>query len=129
MKIAVGERTLQCSKPGCTNGYTHRHHKGCETMWLKAFWHRRKQKKYKALKRRYEAFRKKDTVEICDHHHEEAHELYNTVIAKEVRRLGFRSTSAWTWSEAEGLMKKLRAYCDKWLMQETPGLPLRKFQR
>lgn len=97
-------------------------------MWIRTFYGKRKQKRYKAMKRRYKAFRPKDTVEICENHHEEIHELYNHIIAAEVRRLGWRPTKAWTWEEADDLMKKLRAYCDDWLKRTTPGLPLKKFK-
>lgn len=100
---------------------------GCETMWLKVFKKRKRQKRYKALEREYHRFLAKRVCEICENHHEEIHEIYNQLIAQEVRKAGYRPTSAWTWTEAEALMKLLRRYCNSWLRKETPGLPLRKF--
>ena len=128
MRIEPTERLCQCAKPACGNRLTHRHHKGCETMLIRAFKRHAKQKRYKALVRRYKRFLKTDTCEICENHHEEIHHLYGQVILKEVKRLGFKPLRSWTWTEAEALMKQLRAYCDGWLQKKTPGRRLMKFR-
>jgi hypothetical protein len=96
-------------------------------MWIKAFKRRKKQQRYKALVRRYKSFRKKDTVELCEGHHEAIHERINIVIAAEVRKKGFRPTSTWTWQESDALMKLLRADCNEWIKTASPCSPLRKF--
>jgi hypothetical protein len=121
------ERLGQCAKPGCMERLTHRHHKGCETMWLTAFAGKKRQKQYKALERRYKKFRPKDVVEVCAAHHEEIHDLINLAIAAEVRRRGMVPTRLWSWEEAYSLMSRLRTLCDEWLQKETPGSPLKKF--
>ena len=98
-------------------------------MIIRAFYSKRKQKRYKALVKRYKEFRPYDTVEICENHHEEIHELYGAVIMREIKKRGFRSVRDWTWKEAEAVMEVLRAYCDAWAKRTTPGMRLRKFAR
>jgi len=129
MKIESTERLCQCAKPGCTGTYTHRHHMGCETMWIRAFASKRRSKKYKAFLRRYMQYRKTDVIEICERHHEEAHWLYGAVITREIRKRHFKLLKNYTWQEAEEMMQVLRKFCKVWLEKETPGRNLEKFAR
>ncbi len=129
MLIETPLRNCQCVKPNCNGTYTHRHHKACETMWLRAFVRLAKTKRFKAFVKRYKEFRSEDVLELCDRHHEEIHHLYGAVITKHIRKKLFRPIKSYTWKEAEELMQVLREYCDKWAVKETKGMSLKKFAR
>lgn len=70
---------------------------------------------------RYHLFLPEDTVEICTDHHAEIHRIYDDIIQVDIRRVG-RPLSKYSWSQAETLMKKLRAACQRWLKIQTPGI-------
>lgn len=88
-------------------------------MWLKHFLKHRSTKKYREFRERYYSFHKRDCIQICSWHHEEAHQLYLPIINEFMERYGHPST--WKWHQAKKLIAALRRYCDAWLKLETPG--------
>jgi hypothetical protein len=97
---------------------------GCERMWLRHFWKRRRTAKYRKFKVRYLEFLRSDCVPLCSWHHEEIHHLYMPTIAAFAQLHG--KFTELTWDEAEHLMEKLRKICAEWLGKVTPGLQPRK---
>lgn len=126
MKLETSKRKGQCSKPGCLNRYTARHHKGSERMWLRHFGHKRRTARFKTFVERYESFLPSDCVEICNEHHEEIHSIYIGIIQVWMRNKKSKPLWSYTWKEAEEMMAELRKVCEKWLTAKTPGLPARR---
>ena len=90
-------------------------------MFVTRFRHRHRSQKYKDFKARYESFHPDDIIVLCDWHHAEVHELYLKTIKFQCEKLAL-PLYAWTWKQAEILMKDLRNICAKWVVQESPGV-------
>ncbi len=126
-----------CRKPGCKHRLekTARHHRGCETMFIRGFAKHpdvRKKQRYHKLCKRYERFEPKDVIVLCDWHHCEIHLIYDPIIAE--RRVELQKIlGEFTWAEADKLMGQLRKLCREWEKKETPGrdpkdcMPHRRF--
>lgn len=93
----------------------HRHHLGCERMWLEHFKSRNRTKLYKAYKARYESFNEADIVRLCATHHKLIHVIYLQQINRMVEEGGYRKLSEWSWEEARGMMKVLRKVGRLWI--------------
>lgn len=122
MTPSVDFSTIRCAKHKCKtrDWVTHRHHLRHQFMFVKAFEWRVKQSRYIAFVERYFEYRDEDTVRVCSSHHREAHEKYDIIIQRWIKRLR-KPLRAFTWNEAEGLMDELEEYCRKWLNRSTPG--------
>lgn len=91
-------------------------------MWMRHFSARHRSKKFKSFKRRYEAFRAADVVEVCDWHHHEIHHFYYEAFGLLKRVFAGIPFCKLTWAEAESIMNVMRSMCDAWLHTETPGM-------
>lgn len=142
-KINLKLSEVGCRKPGCARKLdrTARHHRRCETMFIRAFAKvsikfpkpKSKSKTYKKLKSRYESFDTRDIIVLCDHHHCEIHLIYDEIILTSKIRLQKLGLAEYTWTQAYALMSDLRKTCYEWEVRETPGreprdcLPDRRF--
>ena len=116
-------RVSFCAKPNCSTGnmVLHRHHKGCEAMFVRHLRDARGgQLRYRAFVERYNLFHPNDVVKICEDHHAEIHKLYLPIIRRflKARR---RPIAELTWAEVDELRTELIGYCDRWLKRETRG--------
>lgn len=102
-----------CAKCG-SHQNLHRHHLGCERMWLEHFSHKARTKLYKAFKTRYESFNEKDIIRLCADCHELIHVVYLQQIKQMVAEAGYKKLSTWSWEEARGMMKRLRKVGMMW---------------
>ncbi len=114
-----------CRKPGCKHRLekTARHHRGCETMFIRGMGNSppmKGTKRYRSLVQRYASFNPRDVIVLCDWHHCEIHLIYDPIIAK--RRLELvKILGDFTWAEADKLMGQLRKLCREWEKKDTPG--------
>lgn len=111
-----------CRKPNCKRSIIHRHHKGCERMWMRHFSWRKRTLKFRRFQKRYEEFRPCDIVDVCDWHHREIHHFYYEAFGLLKRVFAGIPFSDLSWKEAESIMNVMRAMCDAWLLTETPGM-------
>lgn len=130
MQVSLAAVPLyRCAKPGCTNTNLVRHHKRNEHRWIKHFQHRSlkpsasslTRQRFEEFKQRYESFDSRDTVLICQDHHEEIHELYEQELRRACAAKEWKPLRKWTWREAVAFMNKCETLCKWWLKQETPG--------
>lgn len=118
-----------CSKPGCVNRLTYRHHRGGEHTFVRHF-DRRGGRKYRNLVRRYKEFREEDCVDVCGDHHEEIHFIIWHADAEWMGENGcIQAFAAFSWKEAEALIAHRRTITDGWLKIPTKGMKQRKFTR
>lgn len=126
----IRSASVGCGKPHCRTGCTtlHRHHIRNERFLLRHLKKRyRKSKWYKAMRARYDEFRKEDVAVICRDHHEEVHLLYANVVFADIKSRGYKPLEDYTRSEAEALMERLGKVFEEWFHRETPGMKVRKF--
>jgi hypothetical protein len=112
-----------CAKPNCSTGNVvlHRHHKGCEAMFVRHLRETRGgQLRYRAFVQRYFMFHPEDVVKICEDHHAEIHKLYMPIIRRYLRRVR-KGINDLSWDEVDALRSELIEYCDRWLTRETRG--------
>lgn len=112
----------RCTKPNCGHrAPLNRHHKAHEALWLGAWAHRSQEAQWKAFVKRYYEYREEDIVRICLPHHAEIHAIYDEIIAEDLALVGL-PLYLYSWSQGRRLMRKLRAACDQWLLDDTPGI-------
>lgn len=113
----------RCGKKRCrTRDFVlHRHHKGHQFAFVKAFMSRRQQPRYLRFVERYFEYRPEDVVHVCSSHHREIHEIYDPIIQEFKRQHGIEYLSECSWKMAEDLMGQLITRCNKWLNRSTPG--------
>jgi len=124
IKLEVKE--VGCRKPGCARRMepTARHHRRCETMFVRAYAKhpdKVKTKRYKAFCKRYDTFDPRDIEVLCNYHHCEIHLIYDDLIARDKKKRRKLSLIDYTWSQATALMKKLSKECYEWMERVTPG--------
>ncbi len=119
-------KEVGCRKPGCKRRMeaTARHHRRCETMFIRGFGKdskRAKTKRYKGLVQRYASFNPRDIEVLCNYHHCEIHLIYDELIRRDKAKHRKGSFIDYTWAQASALMSKLGRECYEWMKQETPG--------
>ena len=124
IKLEVKE--VGCRKPGCRRRMesTARHHRKCETMFIRAYAKhpdKAKTKRYKAMCERYESFDPRDVEILCAFHHCEIHLIYDDMIFRDKEKRRKTSFIDYTWSQANAVMSKLSKECYEWMKRETPG--------
>lgn len=124
--VKVKTEKVGCRKPGCTRrmSITHRHHRRCETLFVRGYGHiphKKVSKKYKKFKARYESFDPRDIVVLCAWHHCEVHLGYDAVILQD-KAIRCKVLRDYTWPQADALMRKLRQLCYEWEELKTPGM-------
>lgn len=124
--INLETKEVGCRKPGCHRRMepTARHHRRCETMFVRAYAKhpdKVKTKRYKAFCKRYDLFDPRDIEVVCAHHHCEIHLIYDDIIHRDKRKRRKLSLIDYTWAQATALMKKLSKECYGWMERETPG--------
>jgi len=126
----IRSTSVGCGKPNCRTGSStlHRHHIRNERFLLRHLKKRyRKSKWYKAMRARYDEFKKEDVAVICRDHHEEVHMLYANVVFADIKSRGYKPLEDYTRTEAEQLMERIGKVFDEWFHRETPGMKARKF--
>lgn len=123
--INLALKDVGCRKPKCKRRMepTARHHRKCETMFIRAFDHvpkKRRNNRYRTLVKIYHMFRPRDIVVLCAWHHCEIHLIYDKVIAAEGISRG-RILTDFTWPQSDTLMRTLRDICKEWEERDTPG--------
>ena len=124
--VRVETKSVGCRKPGCSRRMviTHRHHRRCETLFVRGFGHipqKRVTKRYKKFVKRYESFDPRDVVVLCPWHHCEIHLGYDAVILQD-KAIRCKVLRDYTWPQADALMRKLRQLCYEWEELKTPGM-------
>lgn len=123
--VNLETKEVGCRKPGCKRRMepTARHHRKCESMFIRGFAHipsKCDSRRYKRFKTRYESFNPRDVVVLCAWHHCEIHLIYDRIIDA-YRRREFRILTDFTWEQADGLMAHLKDVCREWEQRDTPG--------
>ncbi len=125
-KINLKTSEVGCRKPGCKRRMepTARHHRRCETMFVRAYekhLDKRKTKRYKAFCKRYDSFDPRDIEVLCAYHHCEIHLIYDDLIHRDKMKRRKTTLIDYTWSQANALMSKLSKECYGWMERATPG--------
>ena len=125
-RINLKTSEVGCRKPGCKRRMeaTARHHRRCETMFVRAYAkhpEKVKTKRYKALCKRYESFDPRDIEVLCNYHHCEIHLIYDDLVMEDKRKRRKTSFIDYTWAQANAVMSKLSKACYAWMKEETPG--------
>ncbi len=125
-KINLSLEEVGCRKPNCKYRLeiTSRHHRRCESMFIRAFGKImpiKVTKRYIKLVDRYDSFDPRDWVRLCAWHHCEIHLIYDNLIHRDKLKRRKLSLVDYTWDEAKALMSKLKKICREWEDRDTPG--------
>lgn len=114
---------VKCSKLRCRTGdfVLHRHHKGHQFAFVKAFQSRHQQPRYRRFVERYFQYHEDDVVLVCSKHHREIHFIYDEIIQSFKHSHELEALAECSWKQAEELMSDLVSRCNQWLRRETPG--------
>ena len=119
VKIKIDPAEFTCARLSCrsTKHPIDRHHVRNQKLFVRAFGHRKGEKKYEKFVTRYEAFRPVDIRLLCRDCHSELHEEYTYL------RLDFeyelnRYIQGFTWKEANQLMSRFEKFFHKWIKNE-----------